>query len=102
MHDMRSAERPDPEPLFIDIADYVLSRGIDSKEAYDTARLCLMDSIACMMLALNFPACTKLLAVFPARLTGERKPKRLDAKRRFRRRREFHVRIGRQEPAPRR
>jgi len=61
MHDIRSAERPDPEPLFIEIADYVLSHGIESKEAYDTARLCLMDSIGCMMLALNFPACTKLL-----------------------------------------
>jgi 2-methylcitrate dehydratase len=59
--DPRSAERPDPEPLFVDIADYVLSRGIDSPEAYDTARLCLMDSVGCMMLALNFPACTKLL-----------------------------------------
>src|SRR6185436_12904740 len=32
-----------------------------SPEAYDTARLCLMDSLACMMLAMNFPACTKLL-----------------------------------------
>src|SRR6185436_15638051 len=32
-----------------------------SPEAYDTARLCLMDSLACMMLALNFPAFTKLL-----------------------------------------
>ena len=61
MIESRSAERPDPDPLFVEIADYVLSRGIESKEAYDTARLCLMDSVGCMMLALNFPACTKLL-----------------------------------------
>src|SRR4051794_5712402 len=61
MHDTPSAQRPDPEPLFVDIADYVLSRGIESREAYDTARVCLMDSIGCMMLALNFPACAKLL-----------------------------------------
>src|SRR6187551_3067411 len=61
MIESRSAERPDPEPLFLEIADYVLSSGIESKEAYDTARLCLMDSVGCMMLALNFPACTKLL-----------------------------------------
>src|SRR5215218_8816282 len=61
MHEAKSADRPEPDPLLVDIADYVLSRGIESKEAYDTARLCLMDSIGCMMLALNFPACTKLL-----------------------------------------
>ena len=61
MHELKSAERPDPEPLLVEIADYVLSQGIASSEAYDTARLCLMDSIGCMMLALNFPACTKLL-----------------------------------------
>ncbi|HEV2294911.1 MAG TPA: bifunctional 2-methylcitrate dehydratase/aconitate hydratase [Tepidisphaeraceae bacterium] len=61
MIESRSAERPEPDPLLVEIADYVLSRGIESKEAYDTARLCLMDSIGCMMLALNFPACTKLL-----------------------------------------
>src|SRR5436190_14031242 len=61
MHEPPSAQRPEPEALFVDIADYVLSHGIISAEAYDTARLCLMDSVGCMMLALNFPACTKLL-----------------------------------------
>src|SRR6476620_1916382 len=60
-HETPSAQRPDPDALLVDIADYVLSSGIASTEAYDTARLCLMDSIGCMMLALNFPACTKLL-----------------------------------------
>jgi len=61
MHDHPSAERPQPDQLLVDIADYVRGTSIDSPEAYDTARLCLMDSLACMMLALNFPACTKLL-----------------------------------------
>src|ERR1700754_2875971 len=61
MHDATSAERPQPDQLLVDIAEYVLATGIESPEAYDTARLCLMDSIGCMMLALNFPACTKLL-----------------------------------------
>src|SRR3954465_12943916 len=61
MHDITNAQRPDPDGLLVDIADYVLAAGIDSPEAYDTARLCLMDSLACMFLALNFPACTKLL-----------------------------------------
>src|SRR4051812_18979691 len=61
MSEPPSASRPDPDPLLVDIADYALTRGIESREAYDPARLCLMDSIGCMMLALNFPACTKLL-----------------------------------------
>jgi len=56
-----SAERPAPDELLVNIADYALNAGIDSREAYDTARLCLMDSIGCMMLALNFPACTSFL-----------------------------------------
>ena len=72
MHDITNAQRPAPDPLLVDIADYVLSTGIASAEAYDTARLCLMDSLGCMMLALNFPACTKLLGpVVPgAEMTG--------------------------------
>ncbi len=56
-----NAERPEADGLLVEIADYVLSRGIESVEAYDTARLCLMDSVACMLMALEFPACTKLL-----------------------------------------
>jgi 2-methylcitrate dehydratase len=60
-HDTPNAQRPEPDPLLVDIADFVLAQRIDSREAYDTARLCLMDSVGCMMLALNFPACRKLL-----------------------------------------
>lgn len=59
MTEATTAQRPDP--LLVEIADYVLSHPIESREAYDTARLCLMDSLGCMMLALHFPACTKLL-----------------------------------------
>src|SRR5688572_9000806 len=61
MIDRPSAARPDPDPLLVDIADYALARAIDSREAYDTARLCLMDSLGCAMLALNFPACVRRL-----------------------------------------
>jgi len=43
------------------IADYVLNAKIESKLAYETARLCLMDTLGCGMLALNFEACRKLL-----------------------------------------
>src|SRR3954447_5702127 len=61
MSDHTSAHRPPPDQLLVDVADYVASRPVTSREAYDTARLCLMDSLGCMMLALNFPACTKML-----------------------------------------
>jgi 2-methylcitrate dehydratase len=49
------------DSLLTNIAEYVSSFRIDSSEAFDTARLCLMDSLGCAMLALKFPACTKLL-----------------------------------------
>ncbi len=59
--DIRSAKRPDPDQELVAIADYVAGRAIDSGEAYETARYCLMDSLACAMMALEYPACTKLL-----------------------------------------
>ncbi|WP_373181926.1 2-methylcitrate dehydratase [Halomonas campaniensis] len=43
------------------IADYVLDYRIDSPEAWNTARLCLMDTLGCGLLALRFPECTKHL-----------------------------------------
>jgi 2-methylcitrate dehydratase PrpD len=39
-----------------DIADYVHDYDIKSDVAYDTARLCLMDSLGCHMEALRFPS----------------------------------------------
>ncbi|MCA1798408.1 MAG: bifunctional 2-methylcitrate dehydratase/aconitate hydratase [Xanthomonadaceae bacterium] len=60
-HDYKSAKRPDPDQILVDIADYVCSGTPPSREAYETARYCLMDTLACGMLALNYPACTKLL-----------------------------------------
>ncbi|HVN99194.1 MAG TPA: MmgE/PrpD family protein, partial [Steroidobacteraceae bacterium] len=60
-HDSRSTRRPDFDPLLLDIARYAHAAAIDSELAYDTAHLCLMDSLACAFQALAFPACTKLL-----------------------------------------
>jgi len=57
----RNAQRPDPDAELVAIADYVSGTAIDSSEAYSTARYCLMDSLACAMMALGYPACTKLL-----------------------------------------
>lgn len=53
--------RPEPDRLLSDIAGYVLAGETGSREAFDTARLCLMDALGCAAAALNFPACTKLL-----------------------------------------
>ena len=60
-HDYKSAKRPAPDQLLVDIADYALNAKIDGELAYETARYCLMDSLACMFQALEYPACTKLL-----------------------------------------
>ena len=60
-HDIRSTVRPDPDQPMLDIADYVTGYTIDSKEAYDTARYMLLDSLACAMLAMKHPACVKHL-----------------------------------------
>ncbi|HSQ05445.1 MAG TPA: bifunctional 2-methylcitrate dehydratase/aconitate hydratase [Burkholderiales bacterium] len=53
--------RPQFDKVLTDIADYVVSRRIDSAEAYSTARLCLMDTLGCGFEALSYPACTKLM-----------------------------------------
>jgi 2-methylcitrate dehydratase len=53
--------RPDYDQVLQDIADYVLDYRIDSTEALDTARNCLMDTLGCGLLALRFPECTKHL-----------------------------------------
>jgi 2-methylcitrate dehydratase len=53
--------RPQPDKVLTDIADYALGYEITSAEAWNTARLCLMDALGCGFEALSFPACTKLL-----------------------------------------
>lgn len=60
--DLTSAVRPEPDTLLQQIADYVLDvESITDAEAIDTARLCLMDTLGCGLLALSYPACDKLL-----------------------------------------
>ena len=54
-------ERPDYDQEIQAIVDYVLDYRIDSEEAWDTARHCLMDTLGCGLLALRFPECTKHL-----------------------------------------
>ena len=53
--------RPPPDPLLAELADYTLDYARPSEEALDTARWCLADTLACGIMALAYPACTKLL-----------------------------------------
>ena len=53
--------RPKPDKVLVDIVDYVTKYKIKSKEAYETARYCLIDTLGCGFEALEYPACTKLL-----------------------------------------
>ena len=61
MSDLRDAKRPHPDQVLVDIANYVTNYPVTSQEALQTARYCLMDTLGCGLLALSYPACTKLL-----------------------------------------
>ena len=56
-----SNERPAPDKVIADIADYALGYEIKSDLAYETARYCLIDTLGCGLEALEYPACTRLL-----------------------------------------
>jgi 2-methylcitrate dehydratase len=56
-----SNERPAPDKVLSDIADYALSYEVKSDLAYSTARACLIDTLGCGLEALEYPACTRLL-----------------------------------------
>jgi 2-methylcitrate dehydratase len=51
----------EPDQLLQQLADYTLTTRIDSREAWQTARHCLLDALGCGLLALEYPACTKLI-----------------------------------------
>jgi 2-methylcitrate dehydratase len=53
--------RPEFDQELQTIADYVLDYTVNSQQAYNTARLCLMDTLGCGLLALRYPECLKLL-----------------------------------------
>jgi len=53
--------RPKPDRVLTDIAEYVTTFKITSKEALATARHCLIDTLGCGFEALAYPACTKLM-----------------------------------------
>ena len=53
--------KPAMDLVFREIAAYVSTPMVFTELAYDTARLALIDALGCAMLALDFPACTRLL-----------------------------------------
>ena len=53
--------RQDFDEVIKKIIEYVYNKNINSSEAYSTARYCLMDTIGCGLLALNFKDCENLL-----------------------------------------
>ena len=56
-----SSSAREPDLLLREIADYVDAFEIGSREAYETARLALMDTLGCGLEALEYPECAKLL-----------------------------------------
>jgi 2-methylcitrate dehydratase len=55
------ADRMTADQVLQDIADYVIDYKVVSEEALNTARNCLMDTIGCGLLALEYPNCTRHL-----------------------------------------
>lgn len=53
--------KPDYDAIIQQIVTYVLETPIQSALAYETARLCLLDSLGCGILALQFQECKKVL-----------------------------------------
>jgi 2-methylcitrate dehydratase len=60
-HDSKSAVRPPPDAALVAIAAYARNFTVQSENAYETARYCLMDTLGCGFQALKYPACRKLL-----------------------------------------
>jgi 2-methylcitrate dehydratase len=55
------ANRPEADKILQDIADYVINYKVENLETLNTARNCLIDTIGCGLMALEFPECVKHL-----------------------------------------
>ena len=56
-----SNQRPAPDKVLADIAEYALNYKVESGLACTTAQYCLIDTLGCGLEALEYPACTRLL-----------------------------------------
>src|SRR6476659_3531369 len=53
--------RPKPDKLLVDVAEYAAEYEPERREAIETARFDLLDTLGCGLLALRYPDCTKRL-----------------------------------------
>ena len=60
-YDAKSTVRPPLDPLLAELVAYTLTAAAPTPLARETARYCLLDSLACMFQALNYPACRRVL-----------------------------------------
>jgi 2-methylcitrate dehydratase len=61
MNESVSNQRPEPDKILVELAGYAASYVATSREAIDTARYDLIDTLGCGLLALRFPECAKHL-----------------------------------------
>lgn len=69
--------RPEPDRELVELARYVKEYRVESQEIYEIARLCLLDTLGCAVLAAGLPDCARLLGpVIPGTyvLDGARVP----------------------------
>jgi 2-methylcitrate dehydratase len=60
--DPKRAQRSEPDAVLTQIASYVSAPPPISSLAFETSRHCLMDTLACGLMALKVPACARLIA----------------------------------------
>jgi 2-methylcitrate dehydratase len=53
--------RAEPDEVLTRIAEYICDYEVTSAAALETARLCILDSLACAFEALEYPECTRML-----------------------------------------
>ena len=68
-HSISSSSDRVYDSVLLEIANYAAFQHEFSKEALETARWCLLDSLGCGLLALEYPACTRMLGPVVPRAT---------------------------------
>ena len=61
--------RPEPDTILVELAKYAADYISNSREAIETARYDLIDTLGCGLLALRYPECTKHLGPIVAGAT---------------------------------
>ncbi|MBT4570865.1 MAG: 2-methylcitrate dehydratase, partial [Nitrosomonadales bacterium] len=61
MHSHIKKNNQKPDKILVNIANYVFDYKIESKEALETAKHCLIDTLGCGLEALDYPACVRHL-----------------------------------------